>query len=1119
MENKNFTHLHLHSEYSVLDGVGTVDAYAKKASEMGFKYLALTDHGSINGLIEFQKACDKYNISPILGCEAYIVPDAKVKNDKRRGHILLLVKNQEGFNNLCRLLTYANLEGLYYRPRIDYKMLLKHCEGLVVSTACCSSFLIKCKEGEKFFYDLLDKIGEDLYCEVMPHQLDGQIKANKLNIRLAKKSGCKIIATNDSHYIQRSDWKAQEVLLAIQTKKLWSDPNRWKFDIRGLHLRSVSEMIRALRKVNAYKKEYLLNTIEIAEKCSSFRIPKQEIHLPRVKGVLREKKFFWELCLEGYKNKFKKEISGGYLSRLKEEYNLIVKKKFARYFLIVWELVKWCKSNDILVGPGRGSAAGSLIAFLLGITAIDPIKHGLLFSRFINEDRIDYPDIDVDFEHIKGHLVKQHLETMYGDSHIANVSSFNRMKAKAVIKDVSKVFSVPFDEVNSFTDLIEDNDEHTGIQESIDNYQEGAEFNDRHPEVIRIAKVLEGQIKNYSQHAAALIVSNEPLDQSGRCNLLRRKDVLLVNWEKNNAEFVGLMKLDALRLKLLSIFGETLKNIKNNSNQDIDFDKINIDDKAVYQEIDNGNTVGLFQLNTRATTSLIGEVGVKKFNDLRDIVALVRPGIMQSGMTAEYIRRKRGGSWETKHKIYESITADTHGVVVFQEQVMKVISEVAGLSYSTADKIRKIIGKKRSKKEFMPYKKKFIRGCLKQKTLSRKEAEEFWTGLEEHCRYSFNASHSVAYALLGYQSAWLKKYFPTEFICAALTFGAKDKKSVLIEEAYRLGLTAVLPKVGISEATRWVAKEGKLYIPFVEVRGIGAVKAVEIANAGITTNDIKKFFTKKKSNVVVKQKGVLGKILNKIGSYNQYDSVQVDEEVESFFDFRIVVNSQASYKKLFTLFNGKIRLDVIDKLLAGDIKEVRKAPKSALREVEFSGHDKLMACSRCDLRKECKSPVTPTPGKYNIVIIGEAPGKEEDKQGIGFVGQTGKLLWKSINRRGYDKSLFHITNICKCFPSKTRKPITSQIKKCSTFLKRELVEVRPVVILAFGNTSLQFFTQQKTGIMNLSGKVIWNEEYGAWVVWCLHPSAVLYNSENKKYFKKGLNSFFRLLKIFVPRKS
>lgn len=1122
MKNKDFAHLHIHTEYSMLDGLGTTDAYAKKASEMGFKALAITDHGNMDGLINFQQSCTKYGIKPILGCEAYIVPDASFKKDRVQGHILLLVKNKEGFSNLCRLLTYANLEGFYYKPRIDYNQLLSHCKGLVISTACAGSFLTKFDSGVSFFYDLLDKIQDDLYLEIMPHKIKEQRKMNKLALRLSSETGCKIIATNDCHYIECNHYKAQEVLLAIQTKAKWNDPKRWKFTVKDLYLRSADEMLRALKKVNLGKRQYLTNTLEVAKKCNNFLIPEQEVLLPRIKNMsikVRENELLFKLCNKGFKEKFGKHIRRDkiYHNRLKEEFDLIVDKKFSRFFLIVRELVDWCKTNDILVGAGRGSVGGSLVAFLLGITTVNPIKHDLLFSRFINKDRIDLPDIDIDFEDRKRHIVKQHLESIYGEDHIANVSSFNRMKAKGVVRDVSRVFDLPLNEVDNFAKLIEDNNDHTGIQEAIDSYKEGEEFVRRHPEVVKISQVLEGQIKNYGSHAAALIVSREPLAQSDRCNLIRRnvkgEATILINWEKNNAEFVGLMKLDALGLKLLSIFSETKKLIKINHGKDINIDEIDIEDKKVIAEINKGNTIGLFQLNTYAMTKLIKEMGVKHFKDLSDALALVRPGPSASGMTDEYVKRKHHKRWNKHHKIYEKITEDTYGVVVYQEQVMEVINKMAGLPYSTADKIRKIIGKKRSKKEFAPYKKKFIKGCLKQKTFNKAEAEEFWIALQEHSKYSFGKAHTVAYAILGMQSGWLKNNYPTEFICASLTYGSQAKKPLLIEEAYRLGLILILPKVGISQATKWTARGGRLYIPFSEVKGIGPTKAEEAAMVLPNKNIQKLFYSK--SNMPARHKGNFGKLLNDIGAYSQSDDTQISEKVKSYFDFRIITDPKNNYKNLYDFFEGKIRLDRVNKILSGDLKEINTLAnyKDIIKKNKFRGHRNLLSCDACKLRGECKAPVSPSGGNYNIAIIGEAPGYEEDKQGEGFVGSSGKLIWKLMNRKGYERKDFHISNICKCFPAISKRPTHQQILKCGRFLQKELEEIKPKVILAFGNTSLDFFIGQRSGITNMNGKITWNEEYCSWIVWCIHPASTLYNPENKSVFKLGMKSFFSLLKI------
>jgi DNA polymerase-3 subunit alpha len=1116
MKNVDFTHLHIHNEFSQLDGYGTADAYVAKAKLLGFKYLGLTNHGNMDGIIKFQQSCESQGITPILGCEGYVVPKLesdKKKKTRRAGHVLLLIKNEIGFQNLCKLLTFANLEGFYYRPRFTYEALLQNCKGLIVSTACPQSFT-RMDGGIKLFAALCEALPDDVYCEVMPHDTPMQIETNKLKLKLARKYGVKIIASNDCHYINIGDYLAQDILLAMQRKTTWNNPKRWHFDVRGLHLRTAKEMVRAFKKQGFYKRRYLLNTIEVAEKCSDFRIPKMDIKLPRVKGIpIRQNKYLWDLC---HKRLAEVEPDGvAYRTRAMKEYDLIVKKNFTKYFLIVWELINWCRENRILVGPGRGSVGGSLIAYLLGITAVDPMKHKLIFERFITEDRIDYPDIDVDFEHTKRHLVKQHLEEMYGENNIAGVSSFNRMKARAVIRDVSRVFEVPYGEVDRFAKLIEDNDENTGIQDAIDEYDEGQEFAEAYPLVVKMAKKLEGQVKGYSQHAAALVVSRESIGDCGRCNLLERDGITIVNWEKEDTEYVGLMKLDALGLKLLSILGEAKRLIWENHKKNIKLESINLDDKKVLKDINAGHTVGLFQLNAWATTALIKEMGIEKFDHIVAAVALVRPGPSNSGMTAEYIRRKNGKLWKG-HEQYVAITSDTYGILVYQEQVMDVINKIAGLPYSTADYIRKIIGKKRDRKEFEKYRQTFLDGCTQVGVFSRHEAKQFWKGLQEWAKYGFNKSHSVEYAMLGYWCAWLKKYFPTEFVCASLTYGAAEKKSEIVEEAYRLGLTLILPKVGMSSPDRWVAKDNKLFVPFIEVKGIGKVKAVDAAQSP-SNKGIKRFYSKE-DDTIVKHKGKFGELLDEIGAYDPSEQTEITEDMKSYFDFRIVTNPRDNYPRLYKLFGDKIRLTDLDAVLQGDYNQLAKlaSKKRLTRKHFFQGHRRLMACTKCELRQECTAPVPPSPGTYNIFITGEAPGFDEDNEGEGFVGASGRLVWKYLRARKYFRPSFHVTNINKCYPAESKKPNADQIKTCSRFIHKELRQVKPILILAYGNTSLNYFTGRKSGIIAMSGRTTWDEKYGAWIAWSVHPAAMLHNPDNEQYYKAGMKNFVKLLRSIAP---
>lgn len=887
MKNNKFCHLHVHNEYSILDGLGSANAYAKKAAELGFEYLALTNHGNINGLIKFQKACQKYDIKPVLGCEAYIVPQLsdKIKGEKR-GHITLLIKNQKGFENLCIMLSKANLEGFYRRPRIDYDLLYDYCKGLVIMTGCSSSFL-NLNGGEDLFYDLSDKIKDDLYLEVMPHKFKEQNDLNKRLVKLASKNH-KLVATNDCHYINKENYKTQEVLLAIQSKAKWSDPNRWRFNIQGLHLRTADEMFEAFIEQNILSdkqiKESLFNTIEVAEKCASFKIEKQKIYLPKVPGyeyVENESDFLYELCINKFKSVKKYAPVEAYYNRLDLEFDLIEKKGFVSYFMVVYDLVKWCKEKGIMIGPGRGSCGGSLVAYLLGITLVDPIRYDLLFSRFISEERADYPDIDLDFEDSKRDLVRAYLEELYGKNNIASISTFLTMKGRAAIRDVSRVFDIPLKEVNEFSKSIAYDEEDEVIERACIETPEGKAFDKKYPEVCDHAIILEGTIRSYGKHAAAVIISADDLRKGTKGNLCNRNNVIVSNWDMEDSEYMGLMKLDVLGLNTLSILNEAKKLIKENHDIDIEYEKLPLNDKQVYKEISDGYNVGVFQINTWATTGLAKELRPDSIELLSDLIALVRPGAMDSGMTNEYILRRNGKHWEKKHPIYEKIVENTYGVLVYQEQVMDVVHKVAGLSYSTADKIRKIIAKKHDTKLFAPFKKEFIKGCTDQKTLSKEEAKEFWETLQAHGRYSFNKAHSTAYAIIGYWCAYTKYHWPAEFICANLIHGADSKKEELIEEAKELGLKLMLPKVGISDALKWVVQNDKLYVPFIEIKGIGEKSALQCIKLKTKQQKKKGFF--EINDIAQEKKTKIEKILEAIGAYNNRPA----DNISDYFTFNI----------------------------------------------------------------------------------------------------------------------------------------------------------------------------------------------------------------------------------------
>lgn len=1096
-----FCHLHVHNEFSLLDGYGSAAKYVEKAIRLGFEYLGLTNHGNISGLIQFQKACLKAGIKPVLGCELYLVRDLSEKGKgENRHHITVLIKNQTGFENLCRILSVANLQGFYYKPRADYKLILDHCDGLVFLTGCTKTCLTTA-DGQRFIQELISLCPGDVYYEVMPHDFEEQKSLN----RSLKEEG-PLVATNDCHYINTDEDVVQEVLLAIQTKAKWGDKDRWRFETRGLHLRSEEEMKRAFAHQGALSKgEYLTamrNTIEIAEKCSGFRIEKKPIYLPKPKIKEQENAYLRRVCLDGYERIFGKDLYEDelYFSRFEEEYRLIKKKGFVRYFLIVRELIEWCRKSGIMTGPGRGSVGGSLIAYLSGITNVDPLKYNLLFSRFIDEERIDYPDIDIDFEDIKRPLIRGHLEEFYGKNNIAAVTTFMSMNGRAVIRDVARVFDVPLREVDEFAkSIIEEENSHGAVANALET-PEGRAFERKYPDVVKYAIKLEGQIRGTGKHAAALIVSEEDLTLGKRGNLETRNDQEVVNWDKDDAEYMGLMKLDILGLNTLSILNETRRLIKKNRGEEIAFEKIPLDNPQVFEMLSKGKTVGVFQFNTWSTTKLCKEVGVENFGLMSDVIALVRPGPADSGMTAEFIKRKHGGKWKRKHKIYEEITKDTFGIIVYQEQVMEVIVKVAGLPYSMADKIRKIIGKKRDPKEFEPYEKAFIEGCQKTGIFDTVEAKEFWEGLQAHARYSFNKSHSVEYATIAYWTAWCKLYFPGEFFCANLTYGLKDKKEEIVEEAKQMGLQIVLPRVGISDAFNWVLKDNNLYVPFIEVKGVGEKTAEEFANFKPSNGN--GFFNLSEEK---KTKGKIEKLLDEIGAIDG----KPKGDISQFFSFDVNCSS-VKYPKLEEFMGREVKDAQLCRLVSLDF-ESPGLVRGAILEKTFRNPE-LFYCEACPLKNQCKKPVLPSKGLYNVPIIGEAPGRDEDEKGQGFIGRAGKLLWGELEP-DFRRIQFHVTNVVKCFPGEVRTPGKPHIEACRHWLEEEIKMLNAKVCLVFGNTGLLFFREEQAGITKLSGTTEWNERYGLWVCYSIHPSAALHNPQQKTLLREGIRNFKDKLKL------
>jgi DNA polymerase-3 subunit alpha len=1154
-----FCHLHLHNEYSYLDGYGSAKKYIAKAKELGFNYIGLTNHGNIDGLLQWQKECDKQGIHPILGCEAYIVPDRLVKQKEKRGHITLLIRNINGYNTLCSILTEANLTGFYHKPRIDYNLLLNSdLSGLIIMTACAGSFL-NLSGSENVFARLQDKYPENIYFEIMPHDIKSQCAIHRYIKILSKRyPDISFVATNDCHYIEKDEWEAQEMLLAINSRAEWDDPKRWKFGFKGLHLRTADEMIKTFQKQGDWSEDTvdqaMKNTIKIARQCFQFRIPKQEISLPRSPSSEKtdETRLLNRLCTKGYASLFGEDWQKEYRNRYDEEFKLITKKKFERYFLIVYDLINWARNNNIAVGPGRGSVGGSLIAFLIGITQVDPIKFNLSFSRFISEDRGDWPDIDIDFEKRHRQKVVEYLEKTYGKYHTCGISTDMKMQSKAAIRDVCRVMKIPAIDTNTFAKSIWQK-EHgdSTIQSSIDNTKEGKYFAKKYPKAVKLILKMEGQIRGSGAHAAAVVISKEDLSKSNKCVLVKRNKRLVCNWNMQDSEYAGLMKLDVLGLSTLSVLAEAkrLTNKKDNSQGfyyhpelnrhlfinhmkreiyddynyceliDFDYNKIPLEDKNTFKMISDGKTSGMFQLSGHSCTELCKKMKIHSFEDIVAAIALARPGPADSGMTNNYIARKHGGNWESKHQIYEEVTKDTYGLLVYQEQVMQVISKVAGLSESTADKIRKVIGKKRDPEEFKPFWKQFLQGCKKTKTLSEKEAEDFWDGLLKWSSYGFNRSHSVAYALIAYWTAYLKTHCPKEFYAASLTYGEWNEKSKdtnkhknsLLSEIRQAGFAIIPPKRKHSNAIEWQFHGKKLYTPFIEIAGIGGGGANKCLEP-VRQNKIQGFFgddynlsakNETKSDLLLKELKVdkpdeipSNKILSK---YLPHIDLQGGEEEQ--------------YPNLIKFLDWFYSDKYLDKWLHLDMPK-SDMPHRLIKRKRFRLEQEIYRCNRCDLRKQVKKrPVLSSTGLNNVVILLEAPGEMEDKEGKGAVGKAGQLLWNELAKYDYNRRFFHLTNCCHCWPSRSKTPSRSEIDLCYKWLQQELEQLECRLILACGNSPLYALTGRKSGITDLSGTTEWIENISAWVCWCVHPSSVLRNPDNKIYFEKGIKNFIIKLEL------
>lgn len=841
---QSFIHLHNHSEFSILDGAVRIADLADAAFQNNMPAVALTDHGNIFGAVPFFKEAKKKEVKPILGCEAYIAPKSRHDRqadarDQLHFHLVLLVKNEKGYTNLCRLLTKAYTEGFYYRPRIDKELLAQHSEGLIGLSSCLKgevSFLLGKgldEDAEAAAGSYSEIFGKDhFYIELQDHGLQPQQEVNPKLIHLARKLDLPLVATNDVHYYHKADSESHDVLLCIQTGKKLSDQDRIRFGTTEFYFKSGEEMARLFHEVP----EALENTIHIAGQCD-FHFPTSDHFLPRFTPPdgLELKEYFERVAREGFRARMRDltgKREGGRLSHPLEEYEerldreikLIERMGFEGYFLIVWDLIREARAHEIPVGPGRGSAAGSLLAYSLGITDIDPIEYDLLFERFLNPDRISLPDIDIDFCARRREEVIKYVTEKYGRDNVSQIITFGTMGARAAIRDVGRVLEVPLPEVDRIAKMIPLGPD-VKIDEALRTIAPLKELRDKNQKIahlLSIAQKVEGQVRHPSIHAAGLVITPKPLTEF--LPLYQSvKGEITTQFPMEDVEYIGLLKMDLLGLRNLTIIRDALDLIEADFGLRVDMENLPIDDPPTFDLFKAGNTDGVFQFESRGMKELLRSYKPDEFRDLIALNALYRPGPLKSGMTAEFVKRKH----HPDQVVYdipelEPVLRETRGIIVYQEQVMRIATEMAGFTLAEADMLRKAMGKKVA--EIMKSQKEnFLKGARKKGIISADKAKKLFENIKNFAEYGFNKSHSAAYAALAYQTAYLKAHYPYHFMAALLTSeaerGGTAQVQKYINECQQMGIAVLPPDINESDFNFTVAGNAVRF-------GLSAVKNV-----------------------------------------------------------------------------------------------------------------------------------------------------------------------------------------------------------------------------------------------------------------------------------------------------
>lgn len=838
-----FTHLHVHSEYSLLDGMSKINKAPEYVKSLGMDSLAITDHGVMFGIIDFYKSCKKSGIKPIIGCEVYVAPrtrfDKDPDRDRNMNHLILLAENMIGYKNLTKLVSAAFTEGFYFKPRVDKELLREHSEGIICLSACLAGAIPrKILNGDYSgakaeALELRDIFGKDnFYLEIQNHFLDDDKPATQGLVKLSEEIGAPLVATNDAHYIKRSDAKAHDVLLAIQTGSTVDDENRMRFANDEFYLKSESEMMELFPE----HPEAIENSHKIAERCN-VEFEFGEYHLPEFipPEGMTNKDYLRKLCYDGLERRYGSEAlqdGSTYRDRLESELEVIEKMGYVEYFLIVWDFIHYAKSNDIPVGPGRGSAAGSIVAYSLAITEIEPIKYNLIFERFLNPERVSMPDIDVDFCIDRRQEVIDYVVQKYGKDKVSQIITFGTLKAKAAVRDVGRALNASYAEADSIAKAIPAELGMT-ISKALDINRDLRARYETEPlvkNILDMSMAVEGMPRHSSTHAAGIVISKMPLDEY--VPLYMSDKGLATQFNMTTIEELGLLKMDFLGLRNLTMINEAIQLIKENHGVEIDFSKMDYDDPAVYEMISKGNTQGIFQLESAGMTEFMKNLNPSCFEDIVAGISLYRPGPMDS--IPKYIENKKNPEkvkYVDSH--LEPILNVTYGCMVYQEQVMQIVRELGGYSFGRSDLVRRAMSKK--KMSVMLEEKKYfihgkddsdgtpaIAGCVAN-GIPERAAEAIFDDMVSFAEYAFNKSHAAAYAVVSYETAYLKAHYPVEFMAALMSsvMGEPRHIAAYIRNCKELGIEVLPPSV-LHSRRKFIAKDGKIRFGLLAIKNVGS---------------------------------------------------------------------------------------------------------------------------------------------------------------------------------------------------------------------------------------------------------------------------------------------------------